>query len=814
MMNRPALPLILAFLAGIALARALSFSLVLCLVALAAVGLLTVVLTGGGRLQAASVCLLLFFVLLGAVRLLSRVSVLSSADLSHLPASALQAPLIVRGMVAAPPEEISADDEEGWRRLRLLLQVHRVGTGETSLPASGLVRVSFLSAHRRYRYGEVVEGSFRLRRPRGYRNPGGFDYPASLAREGIVLEGWAADDAGVQVDRERQGQTLLRLLWDGRDAMITRVRQHLPSSQASLLLALTVGERASLPREMVEAFRRSGTYHILSISGLHVGFLVGALFLFLRALRVPPRLRASVSLVAVAGYAVVAGGSSPVVRAALMVAVYLVALLLEREADTLNSLAVAAFLLCLWNPLFLFDVSFQLTFAATLALLLVVDRVPSPPAPWPLRWVGGALLISGATFLATFPLLAYWFNQVSLIGPVANLVLVPLSGLTTVAGMGAVVLLLPFPALGSLLSPPVGILLTAMERAAAVFASLSWAAVRVFTPTGGMLILFASATLSLLLLGRVVWARRALCASCAGLVLLILLRLFPLAEERGMQITVLDVGQGDALLLEIPRERFFSRRRAILVDGGGLFDDRFDIGVRVVAPYLSYRWIGTLDLIVLSHPHPDHVNGLRAILREFPVREVWDPGLPSAAPGYHDVLALLEKRGIPRRVVSVGYSTEQFRPLQITVLHPSRPFLGGSPRGRFSDENSNSLVLRVRYREVAFLLTGDIEREAEERILGRAEDVHATVIKVPHHGGRTSSTSAFLDRVRPRYAIVSAGFGNRFRHPHPETLERYREIGALLFRTDRDGAVRVLTDGETVQVRTVSSGEELPQGDP
>jgi len=223
----------------------------------------------------------------------------------------------------------------------------------------------------------------------------------------------------------------------------------------------------------------------------------------------------------------------------------------------------------------------------------------------------------------------------------------------------------------------------------------------------------------------------------------------------------------------------------------------------VVVPFLLSKWIGRLDLVVLSHPHPDHLNGLMAVLRHFRVGQVWDGGQRVASTTYLWFEEVLRDKRIPHKIYEAGQNTSEFDPVQIAVLHPPKPLLRGSPRGRFSDVNSNSLVLAVRYGNVTFLLPGDIEDEAERLLLERGADLQAQVLKVPHHGGRTSSGPAFLQRVRPTVAVVSAGYRNRFRHPHQETLERYRANGIDLFRTDLDGAVTVSTDGTTVEVETM-----------
>ncbi len=240
----------------------------------------------------------------------------------------------------------------------------------------------------------------------------------------------------------------------------------------------------------------------------------------------------------------------------------------------------------------------------------------------------------------------------------------------------------------------------------------------------------------------------------------------------------------------------------MLVDGGGSLDDQFDIGERVVAPYLWHRWVRRLDVVVLSHPQPDHLGGLRAVLDNFPVREVWDSGYPSTSSRYQSFRSFVQEKGIPLRRITRGERITLGAGVLVTVLHPPRSFL--VPRkGRASAiVNNNSLVLRIDHQQVRLLLAGDIEREGEASLLDAGVILEADLLKVPHHGSRGSSSASFLQRVRPRWAVIQAGDRNPFGHPHPETLGRYAAQGVQVFRTDRDGAVTFEFGDDAVITKT------------
>lgn len=811
-MRRPLVPLVVAFLLGIVAARcevlpALSW----LLAGLLAAGL-ALLAASYRRQHAATAFLLLLFLALGAGRLEVELRLPPANHIDHLPEEILDQPLMIEGVVVSPGDPLGgdagrADGEDG--RVRLLLDVQRMWPHGREIEVTGRARLTLLHPQLIPGYGDRIHGQFRLRRPRGYRNSGGFDYPLYLRTMGVSLEGWAGE--GDAIERLGTGQGSLFLAWaySLRERMIRGVNRLLPPDQASLLVAVTLGERTGIPQRITDAFLGSGTYHIVAISGLNVSLLAGALFVLLKAVRVPLRLSALLSMGLITFYAALAGGGASVVRAAVMADVYLLGLVLDREADSLNTLALSALGLLAWQPLFLFDVGFQLTFVATWAILVAVEHVPLDLTPAPWRWAAGSLAFSVAAFLAIGPILASTFHRVNPIGILANLLIVPLSGLLTGAGMLFALLALVIPRSLGLFAALIGFLIDLMVDIAAWFATWPFASVRLFSPSVAMTSCYYLALGACVAAAKRRWARWIAASAALALVSLIAARLVSLAHDGRVRMTVLDVGQGESIVLELPG------RRTILIDGGGLFDDRFDLGEQVVVPFLLSRWIGRLDLMVLSHPHPDHLNGLVAVLRHIPVGQVWDGGQRTSNTTYLLIEEILREKRIPHKIYRAGHSTVEFSAVKIDVLHPPDLLLRDSPRGDFSDANNNSLVLAVRYGAVRILLPGDIEDEAERLLVERAADLSAQVLKVPHHGGRTSSSAPFLARVRPTVAVVSAGHRNRFRHPHPDTQERYRENGSDLFRTDRDGAVTVSTDGKAIEVTTMRGGlRRLPRAAP
>lgn len=559
-----------------------------------------------------------------------------------------------------------------------------------------------------------------------------------------------------------------------------------PGTERGLVLAMVIGDRSQVDEATAEAFRASGTYHVLALSGAQVALVAGLLAGALRFLLVRPWLQAAATMSVVAFYAVLVGGDVPVVRAALMAGAVLAGRALELDADASNLLGLAALVLLVGRPAAIGDVGFQLSFGATLAILALSGPLLSGVPRLPLRAETG-LAASVVAQLALAPVQAAAFHRLSPAAVVLNLAAVPLSSAVLLAG-GTVVLAAPF---GDAPADLAGSVAWAAARALRLSGDLGpiapWLDRRVPAPSPGVLTLEA---LGLVLLAR---HRRALgvAALLAGPLLLALAPTRPDADGR-LHLTVIDVGQGDGLLLRSPSGR------ALLVDAGGSRSAAYDPGERRVAPELWSRRIRGVDALLVTHAHPDHVGGAPFVMRVFDVSEVWEGPAPLDDPAWRSVEARLAARPATRRTLAAGMSLE-WDGVRLRVLGPARP-----RRPPHRVRNEDSVVLEVGFGGVRFVLTGDVTGDAEDAVDARPSEV----LKVPHHGSRTSSRPRLLATVRPALALVSAGAHNPFGHPHPETLARLAASGSLVLRTDRDGTIRAATDGRRVWVRTEAEGEE------
>ena len=730
----PLAPLAVAFAVGVAASGWVRVSVAAVVVAVTLVwGASLLVL---GRLAPATGCLLAGLAAVGAIR----ASPWPLAS-DHIGRFDVPAVVQVTGRLAAEPVVLAAE------RTRVLLNVERVGDE----PRTGRLPVTLYGVAPPLTEGQRVAGEMRLHAATGFRNPGGFDYGEFLRREGMPVVASARVDRLIALD-DPGPRWNVRVRRAAREA----IARTLPPTSAALLSGLLLGDRADLPPEVDDGFRRAGVYHVLAVSGFNVALIAGAVFSVLTLARCGRRVAAVAAIAAVLGFAFVVGPEPSVLRAVVMGVLVLGAVLLERDASVLNGLALAALLILAVRPNDLADPGFQLSFAATAGIVL---------APLPRGLVWGSLGVSIAAQLAVLPIALWHFNQLSTIGPIANLGVVPLAGLATILGLLAVTVAFFTAAGGAVFLDALWPLLLAMRALVTLAARVPGALVHLPAPHWTAITAYGLGLV--LALGwwrwretRPEWSRWAGALALGHLVVAVTIGAWPLVRppDGRLRLTVLDVGQGDAIVIQAPDGR------TVVVDAGPGGGMRLDTGARVLAPFLWNHGVLQLAGLVTTHDDQDHAGGSAALRREFTIG---------------DQLAG------PERIWMGGVSV-----LPLTATD--------KPAG--SRRNDDALVFRVDYGAVSFLLTSDISAEVESRLIRAQAPLAVTVLKVAHHGARTSSTPPFLEKVKPALAVISVGRRNPYGHPSPDTLARLAATGARIYRTDRDGAVIFETDGFALTV--------------
>lgn len=701
----------------------------------------------------------------------------------------------------------------GWqpgkelRRLELdVITVREVGGEEAAV--GGRLRLAVLEGEPcpPVLPGDRVRVLASLRAPRSVSNPGVMDYARLLQRRGIDWTGTSGSCRHLLVEHGPVSGSVPRMAEDARAALDGFVsRREAPEEARGIFSALTVGERGHIPEPVSRDFRQAGLAHLLAISGLHLGFVAAGLYFLLvfvlsRTRRLVllvdvRRLSALLVIPVTVGYTLLSGAHLPAVRACIMVLGFLLAVIARRESDPLQTLCAAALvILGLW-PQSLFEVSFQLSFAAVLVIVLGMPvvtgwlRLPLVRAeePWWRRFLvrlAHFLLVTLLATLGTAPLAAFHFNQLSVMGLLANPAAVPLAAFLIVP-VGLVFCLL-YPLSGVLAGffADLGLFLSALlSDLAAWFGGMGFASFNLATPSVFELILLYATLLLVFQLGRLRWARWAV---VAGLVLLVgswgAGKISPFLSGE-LELTVIDVGQGDSILIRFPGGG------TLLVDGGAAREGRFDAGRRIVAPFLWGRGITRLDAVAVTHPENDHAGGLASVVGLFRPSEIWTAEPLEASPATLPLARAAREAGAQVRILRAG---ERPRP-GVAVLWPPESIEG-------LKANERSLVLRVTHDKHNFLLTGDLEEAGEAGLLARDIDLSADVLKVGHHGSRKATSDALLQRVRPAWAIVSAGAQNAFGFPHPELLKRLEVNRVQVLRTDLNGAVTVKSDEENLEV--------------
>ena len=814
MMKRPILYIVIPFCFGIAISRFLKIPIaypVILSIAFIAIALLK------SRKNIFSHLALYFAVFFFGIAAYQNSVQLPPDHISRY-AQDIPQKVFIKGVVADDP--ITSSALYGKKKTTFTLKAEEIkkkdgegaiggGEGKTRL-VEGLARVTAYSDKEMpisFADKLVMEGL--LSKPQGLKNPGIFDYEEYMAIKDIHAVLRVKEDSLIKKIEPGSyaPSTYMNLVQKTAYKLRHHLRnlfdKYLEPRYSGFMKAILIGDRTGLDDNLKDDFVKTGTVHILAISGLHVGLIAAIVMAFFGILRFPKKLNLTMTLIFLVFYSFAAGSNTPIIRATIMFAIIAIGYLINRDTDTLNSLSLAAFLILLWNPKELFDPSFQLSFASVASIIIFVPKINEFAGLAAFggnsifqktgRYLYTGIATSIAAWIGTWPIILSYFNIVSPISIIANLVIIPILFILMVVTF--IFILANY--VWIFFSLPLAQLLCGIERALFwanhFFANIPFSYFR-----GGMLSLpffiLYYALISLPLIPSVVEFKR-LKVRRRHILLAVLLFFNILvwgnnvnAGRKNLEITFLDVGQGDSIFIKLPRGS------NILIDGGpGGEEGKYDTGKSVVAPYLWNRGVKKIDAVIVTHFHADHLGGLIYILKNFKVGCVIDSGtIIENGAVYDEYKRVVRDRGIKHFAVGEGDVIDSPDGVKFFVLNP--PGNNNLPK-MLSEENDDSVVLKLVYKNFSCMLCGDATAGAISRFLSYDSFLKSDVVKIPHHGGHLGNEeiiSDFFDKVSPQICVTSVGIMDRYNTAALQKNNYIKHLNSVSYETKNDGAITIL----------------------
>lgn len=700
---------------------------------------------------------------------------------------------------------LSIEKSDGWSVA--LENVQLLNQSKAKLPGLVLLNAGVEKELAPALPGQRIRVSGRLDLPEPPGNPHQFDYAAYLQSRGIAATIYVPTHYMLDISEPEEGltasQTFLRAIAMFRAWSYSQIDRFIGGQWQPLMRSLLFGDTHLLDESLKEMMSRTGLAHLMAVSGQHAAFISLLVFVVLRMIGAPWKVTWIVTAVTVWAFAILVGMQPPVIRAAILTTALASAYLIGRDPDPLNSLALSALIVLIHNPHALYKADLQLSYMCVLSIILLrpglsrwlmlnTENVPSRQRRRNLafnKWIGLPLVFSFASQIGLVPLLSWHFHLFPVIGFLANIIMVPLSGLIVMAGFLTIFTGAILPPIGAVLGFACKYFLIAFEGLARGFSSVPYASIPLppmpsWAIGAYFLILFSGCYIvSARAPGEVEKTKWRLAIHLAALVSLIVWLAVLNAPRSELAVRMLDVGQGDSILIQSPSGQ------NILVDGGPE-----QAGKYAVVAFLRAHGISRLNAVVATHPDSDHIGGLIDVLQDFPVDLFVMSPTFKRTETIAELESVIRSKSIPTKMVARGDILDGLSQCQITVLNPQS--------NSFAEDNDLSIVLRLDHGENSFLLTGDASEWAEADMLSASIDLDCDVLKAGHHGARSSSSMPFVHAVSPELVLVSVGRDNRYGHPHEEALERFQREKGRVLRTDQQGAISILSDGENLRAMT------------
>ncbi|QSZ26758.1 DNA internalization-related competence protein ComEC/Rec2 [Aceticella autotrophica] len=612
------------------------------------------------------------------------------------------------------------------------------------------------------------------------RNPGGFNYRLFLRKNNIGAL-MSIKGTSFEIVEKNKNSVIDRILQNTRNKIRAGYAASMPKNDAEFVSSMILGDY-SIDDATMNSFRITGIAHVLSVSGLHVG-VIALFIIFILGFFKINRYSTPIVILILIFYTLLTGSVPPVMRSTIMASMALIGTSIGRNNVPENSISVAAVFILLINPLMIYDVGFQLSFIATLSIiylynpLKVLIKIPN-------KKLKDMIALTMAAQIGTIPIILFYFHNLSLISLLANILIVPITGAVVILGFISAVISIVIPFLSfpiNYINIPIVEIILYLTK---FLSCLPYASLNTLVMPFYAIILYY--IMIIVFLSKL---NKKLKYQITAIIIFIFIAgiVYNVTVHKGLEVTFLDVGQGDSAFVETPHGK------KILIDGGGRPNANgtaFDVGHNIVMPFLYYKNTATLDTIFISHTDIDHIGGVLSILNEINVKKIFIGEQKVTDNNYKELIEIAKSKQIPVVFLTQG-DVVTIDGIDFIVLSPGKDFIEENPI------NNNALTFKMIYRNADFLFTGDIEKEAENKL--KNLDIKADVLKVPHHGSNTSSTKDFIEKVNPEITIISVG-KNNYGHPNVNVVKYLASISKL-YRTDRDGAVIINTDGNVIKVK-------------
>lgn len=624
--------------------------------------------------------------------------------------------------------------------------------------------------------GLKLRGGFSI--PSENTNPNLFNYRLNLLTNKIHATITVRDYAIIEVNNEG-----IPLKYRLKESFTSRVEkifdENLNEKNSSLMKSIILGEYSYLDDENISRYRDLGLAHILAVSGLHIGIIAGFIVFSLANIGVKRRYNILIALCIIWFYGFLIGFPPSLLRANIMFSILFVSQLLAEPYDTINTLSFAAFVILIMNPLWVFSLGFQLSFLATFSIAYFTPKVGQFFYPYRNKLIYTLSGLLGVQ-IGIMPIQAYYFNKLSILSILSNLLVAPILSIGLILGG----IMIVFPLVNSILGKVLDFLLNIQDYLGEILLRIPWGIMNLPSPSVMEMILYY---IMILIIVNGIRLRK-LNMKIKKLIfyylaVFILFNFFAAINDKSLEIHFIDVGQGDGILLRTNRWNY-------LIDTGGNIMDNFDVGKNITLPYLQKLGIRNMRGVFITHFHDDHCKSLPLLMENIKINNI----LVSYEDEENEIYKSIIKKGIEIKVLEEGNRINLDRGISLEVISPNKGM-----RDSGLSPNNLSLVFLVSYYNKNILFTGDMEKEVEWEIVDKLKKP-IDIIKVPHHGSITSSTNELLNKTKPKVGIISVGRNNFYNHPANEVIERYEEIDTKLFRTDKDGMIKVILDNESLAI--------------